>query len=679
MPCAILPGVGGKNSSQGQFLKYFFAPLIGAAIVLISLEAWVTGGDQTGPTNLTYMGLLAGTSIALGGAWIAYLLVSFREARLKMGRAAGLTLALLLTAASIASGEWLLVKKLFQSLTWPVYIIVAPPLLLFPLGLAVVLFVGLTSKLLLDEDREWLSRAGAWLLLFIVGWLSISALALQAPGWLLHLHTWARSAIAAAGGLGAFISTLGGLSSKIKSSQKSGTDEKSGLNSTILDLALKLAAAVFVVVLLAGLALLINVLLFDFGPTIAKFHSSPFTPAPVSWQDHAALVENTPVEVVLIFAAAFFAFAWLMARCININRFSLHAMYRDRLIRAYLGASNDEPSINKFTGFDKNDNLKMLQIRSTLKPFHVVNTTLNLVAGKRLDWQQRKAEPFTISPLHCGNSSLGYRLSNQYGGKGGISLGTAMALSGAAASPNMGYYSSPVLGFIMTLLNARLGAWLGNPGPCGSSTWRQEGPNSAVESLVREAFGLTDETCPYVYLSDGGHFENLGIYEMVKRGCRYVIVIDGAADGALKFGDLGNALRKIRIDTGVDLRFQEGWEQALNKREKRWAVATICYRAAGLGEDGYLIYIKPLMCGTEPPDVVAYQAVNPDFPHQSTANQFFNESQTESYRMLGFATVNEMCEGWKPGEGFSALVDHVRSQKVKKPEIPMAVAAGQKS
>ena len=79
-----------------------------------------------------------------------------------------------------------------------------------------------------------------------------------------------------------------------------------------------------------------------------------------------------------------------------------------------------------------------------------------------------------------------------------------MALSGAAASPNMGYYSSPVIGFIMTLFNARLGAWLGNPGKRGDGTWHQQGPKSAVASIVREIFGLTNADCPYVYLSDGG-------------------------------------------------------------------------------------------------------------------------------------------------------------------------------
>ncbi len=252
-----------------------------------------------------------------------------------------------------------------------------------------------------------------------------------------------------------------------------------------------------------------------------------------------------------------------------------------------------------------------------------------------------------------------------------------MALSGAAASPNMGYYSSPVIGFIMTLFNARLGAWLGNPGRIGDSSWQHPGPKSAIKSLVREAFGLTNEHCPYIYLSDGGHFENLALYEMVKRRCRYIVVLDGAADGELKFCDLGNALRKIRIDTKVDITFYEPWAQPIQMRQKRWAVAKIRYQQASMGEDGYLIYIKPVICGTEPPDVASYQAANPDFPHQSTANQFFNESATESYRMLGLHTVREMCADWIPKSGLQSLVDHVRATPAKTPPLPVAPVHGQ--
>ena len=178
------------------------------------------------------------------------------------------------------------------------------------------------------------------------------------------------------------------------------------------------------------------------------------------------------------------------------------------------------------------------------KLFHVVNTTLNLVGGDNLAWQQRKAEPFTISPLHCGSYRVGYRRSKDYGGDDGISLGTAMAISGAAASSNMGYYTtSPVLSLVLTLFNVRLGWWLGNPGPAGSHSYglktaegpskkiyRRMSPTLSVLPVLYEAFGLTDDRSDYIYLTDGGHFENLALYEMVLRRCKLIVVSDGAAD-----------------------------------------------------------------------------------------------------------------------------------------------------
>jgi hypothetical protein len=191
----------------------------------------------------------------------------------------------------------------------------------------------------------------------------------------------------------------------------------------------------------------------------------------------------------------------------------------------------------------------------------------------------------------------------------------------------------------MTLFNARLGSWLGNP---NQKSWHDEGPRSAFDSIIREAFGLTDETSPYVYLSDGGHFENLGLYEMVQRRCKYIIVLDGGCDPKYTYEDLGNALRKIRIDMKIPIVFQTPLPVPGEEAKNRGALAEIRYKEIDSNLDnGLLIYIKPLILGTEDPDVIAYKEASPAFPHESTGNQWFNESQTESYRMLGLCSVME--------------------------------------
>jgi hypothetical protein len=397
-----------------------------------------------------------------------------------------------------------------------------------------------------------------------------------------------------------------------------------------IKLAVKLAPPIFAVIFFIGLSLFTNILLSGIG--VVK----------TGWWNYSELVEATPLLATAVAAVAFLALSFLSAYYININFFSISAMYRDRLIRAYLGASNPKRNASLFTGFAENDNMRMREINTSYKPFHVLNLTLNLVAGERLAWQQRKAASFTVSPLHSGSPDLGYRPSAEYAD--GIMLGTAMAISGAAASPNMGYHSSPVVGFIMTLFNARLGGWLGNPGLPGEKTWKFRGPRSATGSLIKEAFGLTTNRSKYVYLSDGGHFENLGLYEMVARRCKYIVVLDSGADPCFGYEDLGNALRKIRIDMNIPIEFSEALAAPLRTGTKRCAVARIDYSAVdGDCEPGYLVYVKPIFLGNEPPDVQSYHTNNELFPHETTADQWFNESQTESYRMLGLHTMDEVC------------------------------------
>jgi hypothetical protein len=289
---------------------------------------------------------------------------------------------------------------------------------------------------------------------------------------------------------------------------------------------------------------------------------------------------------------------------------------------------------------------------SSPRPMHVVNVALNLVSGENLAWQERKAESFTMSPMHCGSFRLGYRDSSRYAGDSGISLGTAMTISGAAVSPNMGYHSSPALAFLMTLFNVRLGWWLGNPGPHGASSWRKEGPQPALASLKAEATGDTNDCFSYVYLSDGGHFENLGLYEMVLRRRHYIIVSDAGCDPQFAFDDLGNAIRKIRMDLGVPIDidkmclYPRDHQEKDDEAGKYCALGTIRYSAVDRGaRDGHLLYIKPAVYMSEPKDVFNYAESNPAFPHETTGDQWFSESQFESYRMLGSYIIDQICLG----------------------------------
>ena len=216
-----------------------------------------------------------------------------------------------------------------------------------------------------------------------------------------------------------------------------------------------------------------------------------------------------------------------------------------------------------------------------------------------------------------------------------------MGISGAAASPNMGSYSSAPVAFLMTLFDVRLGQWLGNPR--NPKTWQRATPRFGLTYLLNELFAGTDDEAAYVYLSDGGHFENMGLYELVKRRCGLIIVCDAEADDCYGFTGLGNAIRKCRIDLGIDieLNVSDIVPPELGKPSKKHcAIGTIHYEAVDKSAPtGTIIYFKASLTGDESTDIKNYHTMHPQFPHETTVDQWFTESQFESYRELGYHEV----------------------------------------
>ena len=527
------------------------------------------------------------------------------------------------------------------------YACFAPALIIAVVMLVNFLFTGLTSRVTKDEDREWWGRSAAWILITIVGWIVVNLVVLwgaqaisTTPGNQLAVFLGdvkasrtANAILGAFGGVTGIVGALLALRSKL--SKKLGM--KVGSQWPLI-----IAAVVFFVLL----AVVISWVLLLIG-------SQPWTQQATAWllrKEQYQITDSWRIQLFVVFFLTLTALVVgiAMGFFISANNFSLHATYRNRLIRAYLAASRATRSPNRFTGFDPTDNFALREL-SAGKPLHVINGALNLVRGKQLAWQERKAESFTMSRLHCGCLHIGYRPSAEYGE--GITLGTAMAISGAAANPNMGYHSSPVLGFLMTLFNVRLGWWLGNPGTPGDKTWPRSGPRYSVGPLFSEAAGNTTDHAKYVNLSDGGHFENLGLYEMVLRRCHYIVVSDAGEDPECSFADLGEAVRKIRIDFGIPIEFgpmsiyPRSAIDTLKAPGHNCAIGHIRYSIVDgdAAPDGVIVYIKPACYGHEPRDIYEYFKTSPTFPHETTANQFFFESQFESYRMLGAYTMEKLC------------------------------------
>jgi hypothetical protein len=201
-----------------------------------------------------------------------------------------------------------------------------------------------------------------------------------------------------------------------------------------------------------------------------------------------------------------------------------------------------------------------------------------------------------------------------------------MAISGGAVSPYLGTLTPAGASPWLTLLNLRLNAWLPNPGKRASPPWGYH--------LLRELLGIVGLNASRINVSDGGHFENLGAYELIRRRCRYIVAIDGEADPEFGCGALINLIRLARIDFGVDIRIDPRKFKLNADRysHAHLAVGKITYPNGAVGT---LLYVKLSVTGDEPSHLLAYRTRESVFPHHSTADQVFDEEQFECYRALG--------------------------------------------
>lgn len=386
-------------------------------------------------------------------------------------------------------------------------------------------------------------------------------------------------------------------------------------------------------------------------------------------------------------AAILIAIVSFTALRINVNRFSIHALYRNRLVRAYLGAPRHDRAPDSFTGFDFKDDTRVAQLvcrnpAGQRRLFHVINACANLSGGRGSIAQERQALSFTITPLRCGGADLSsggaYADAERYGsnepnwiaGSQGIHLGTAMTISGAAANSSMGCHSSPATALLLTMFNVRLGAWLPNPAwqPVSVTHLHRSGPGFALRPLFVELLGRVSTSSKYLQLSDGGHFENLGVYEMVCRRCRFILVSDAGCDPKAHFEDRGNAIRRCRIDFGVDITFNDSRVTSRTdgkSGDRPYAIGRIDHPGEALG---VLIYLKPTFhqiveaARRMPIDVGHYASEHADFPHETTADQWFSESQFETYRRLGLLLASDLLKQLALNGSFASLIKAARAQ-----------------
>ena len=352
------------------------------------------------------------------------------------------------------------------------------------------------------------------------------------------------------------------------------------------------------------------------------------------------LVDFVMVTLVL-FITGFFS---------NPNVLSLHRFYRDRLSDAYLKTAGKDDATLKLHELNKD---ARGEPRKWNAPYPLINTCLNMLGTKDEAFQgTRSSDYFLLSPLYCGSKQTNYVPADSPGYQK-MTLATAIAISGAAVNPNMGTATTSFGAFIMSLFGIKLGYWALNP----KFQPRRKGIEWWPLYLIAELLSNTDTRKGRVNLSDGGHIENLAIYELLRRRCNLIIAIDAAADPDFQFGDLKNLIIRARSELGIEVSFRNPPEKRILPSPSsgfsgyHFSVADLSELPKRSGEKatpfGLLVYLKSSVKAPQTKwDKQAvrqkpwwrsffYKTYHPKFPQESTVDQYFDEAQWDAYYYLG--------------------------------------------
>ena len=361
------------------------------------------------------------------------------------------------------------------------------------------------------------------------------------------------------------------------------------------------------------------------------------------------------------------AFAAFVGYFVDLNETTLHRFYRDRLMEAFMPDTDADgrPTGRRANAADACRLYNMCQPAHPRAPYHLICAHLVMtridergVEPKWVDrWRIRGGDSFVFSPRYCGGSAVCWHATATNKTFSELSLPTAMAASGAAVNPDaassgVGPQRNMLFAILMALLNVRLGIWLPNPNTFGKRE-HAPAPNHFSPGLA----GVLDRTSQngrFLEITDGGNFENLGVYELLRRGVMTIVVCDATADPKSEFADLQNLLSRAEADFGVTITFKPPPLEALmpSAAAARFplgvAFATQPFVVGDIGypdgTKGKLYYVKPTIFAGLRLHVLGFKGAFPDFPDDSTVDQFFDEARFEAYRELGFSCVDKMLD-----------------------------------
>ncbi len=353
----------------------------------------------------------------------------------------------------------------------------------------------------------------------------------------------------------------------------------------------------------------------------------------------------------------------LLGFIVNANYIGIGRMYRDRLMELFLP---DKEAIrdNQWRRAGNADQFDLTKLvdedGAPQRPMHLVNCNVVMVGAKQDRFRGRGGDSFVLSPRFCGSSATGWVETSKLG-DGHFTLATAVASSGAAASPHAGVAGrgitrNPLVSLLLSLTNVRLGYWIRNPRASQEpKDWHKWFPPNLLLPGIRQGlFGSgTTENAFFIELTDGGHFDNTGLYELIRRRVKIIVLSQGSQDLKYSMDDLANVIQRVRVDFGVHIRFTSETYPLSAMRppeegtvvKRGWALGSIKY--PGTDSQGILLYLQASPIAGMNADTASYWRRNFDFPNQTTADQFFDEEQLEAYRELGMGIAQTAVKALK--------------------------------
>ncbi len=450
---------------------------------------------------------------------------------------------------------------------------------------------------------------------------------------------------------------------------------------------------------LAGVAFVYGIFLLAYIAALSLVEM----PVPAGWQWIGSCLAWLGVNIGAFWPGVVLILALVATFLINVNHAAQHRLYRDRLMEVFCAEEDALTRCAWAPAMRANSRDGWLRnLRRVERPFHLINAAILTTDSPDRRFRGRGGDNFILSPLYCGSDATGWAKTAAC--MPTMSVATAAAISGAALNAHTGPHGTGLLrnkayAAVLSFLGLHLGYWARNPAlykdaaraPVASDWmsraakmvgWRSDKfvnlpklkfANLLIPGLSGVSGIELNERGHFVQLSDGGHFENLAIYELIRRKVDFLWVSDAGQDGGFSFEDLSNAIERVRVDFGVNIRFPydahdlthliPGSVEAEGKASQNfaaeyqlatrgYAIGIIQYPAGPGGErveDGTIVYVKSTLTRFLPGDLYGYKARNADFPHQTTLDQFFDEEQFEAYRELGYRLASKLFRDIEDG------------------------------